>query len=84
MEGSRIKTEISPIFFLFFVPLKKNPMGLASTPLILKNPRKPELSGVSASSLAGTGPVHLCIPEHARIQLEPDDFDNKVITPNLK
>jgi clan AA aspartic protease len=55
-------------------------MGLVDAALILKNPRKPELSDVSVSALADTGSVHLCIPEHVRIQLELEELDKKEIT----
>ena len=55
-------------------------MGLVNAPLILKNPRKTELSEVSVSALADTGSVHLCIPEHIRIQLELDELDKKEVT----
>ena len=55
-------------------------MGLVNAPLILKNPRKPELSEVSVSALADTGSVHLCIPEHVRIQMELEELDKKEIT----
>jgi clan AA aspartic protease len=55
-------------------------MGLVNAYLILKNPRKPQLSEVSVSALADTGSVHLCIPEHIRIQLELDELDNKEVT----
>jgi clan AA aspartic protease len=55
-------------------------MGLVNALLILKNPRKPELSEVSVSALADTGSVHLCIPEHIRIQMELEELDKKEIT----
>jgi clan AA aspartic protease len=55
-------------------------MGLVNASLILKNPRKPELSDISVSALADTGSVHLCIPEHVRIQLELDELDKKEVT----
>ncbi|MEI7724268.1 MAG: clan AA aspartic protease [Bacteroidota bacterium] len=55
-------------------------MGLVNASLILKNPRKPELCEVSVSALADTGSVHLCIPEHVRIQLELEELDKKEIT----
>ncbi len=36
--------------------------------IVLKNPRKPDLSPVEVEALADTGAVHLCIPDHIRIQ----------------
>ena len=55
-------------------------MGLVNAGIILKNPRIPELSEVSVNALADTGTVHLCIPEHVRIQLELAELDKKEIT----
>lgn len=44
-------------------------MGLSNAHLILKNPRQPDLAAVEVDALDDTGSVHLCIPEHVRIQL---------------
>lgn len=55
-------------------------MGLVNAQLTMRNPRKPELDGVSVIALADTGSVHLCIPEHIRIQLELQEIDKKEIT----
>ncbi|MFH1296777.1 MAG: clan AA aspartic protease [Bacteroidota bacterium] len=55
-------------------------MGLANATLILKNPRKPDLDGISVNAMADTGAVHLCIPEHIKIQLELEESDTKEIT----
>ena len=52
-------------------------MGLVTTRITLSNPRKPELSPVEVEALADSGSVHLCIPEHIRIQLELDEIDQK-------
>ena len=52
-------------------------MGLVTTRITLSNPRKPELSPVEVEALADSGSVHLCIPEHIRIQLELDEIDKK-------
>jgi len=68
------------MFDCYFVLLKKNQMGLVNAPLILRNPRKPQLSDVTVSALADTGSVHLCIPEHVRIQLQLDELDKKEVT----
>ena len=54
-------------------------MGLVNAQLTMRNPRKPELTEVSAIALADTGSVHLCIPDHIRIQLELDEIDKKEI-----
>lgn len=55
-------------------------MGLVSAKLILKNPRKPDLSPVEVEALADSGAVHLCIPQHIQIQLELDEVDKKEVT----
>ena len=55
-------------------------MGLVSAEIVLRNPRKPELAPVKAEALADSGAVHLCIPEHVRIQLELEEIDKKEAT----
>jgi clan AA aspartic protease len=55
-------------------------MGLVSTQITLCNPRKPELAAVRVEALADSGSVHLCIPEHVRLQLELDEIDQKEAT----
>jgi len=55
-------------------------MGIINAKLVLKNPRKPDLAEVLVNALADTGSVHLCIPEHVRIQLELEETDQKEIT----
>ena len=55
-------------------------MGLVNANIILKNPRIPELSPVTVLALADTGSVHLCIPEHVRIQLDLKELDKKEVT----
>ncbi len=55
-------------------------MGLVSAKITLRNPRKPELAAVEADALADSGAVHLCIPEHVRIQLELEEIDRKEVT----
>ena len=52
-------------------------MGLVSTRITLSNPRKPDLAPIEVDALADTGSVHLCIPEHVRIQLELEEIDSK-------
>jgi clan AA aspartic protease len=55
-------------------------MGLVNGHLILKNPRLPELEGLEVNALVDTGAVHLCIPEHVRIQLKLEPIDDKEVT----
>jgi clan AA aspartic protease len=51
-----------------------------NTNLLLRNPRKPELTHVDVEALADTGAVHLCIPTHIQIQLELEEIDKKEVT----
>ena len=55
-------------------------MGLVNAKVILKNPRQPELEPVEAEALADSGALHLCIPEHVRIQLRLEEIDRKEAT----
>ena len=53
----------------------------ASNPkIILRNPCLPELQPIEISALADTGALHLCIPEHVRIQLQLEELDKKEVT----
>jgi len=55
-------------------------MGLVSAEITLENPREPTLQGVKVQALLDSGAVHLCIPEHVRIQLRLDEIDKKEVT----
>ena len=55
-------------------------MGLVVTMITLKNPRIPDLQAIEVEALADTGCVHLCIPEHIRLQLQLEDCDRKEVT----
>jgi clan AA aspartic protease len=55
-------------------------MGLVSAKITLRNPRKPQLAPVEADALADSGSVHLCIPDHVRIQLELEEIGKKEAT----
>jgi clan AA aspartic protease len=55
-------------------------MGLISTKIVLRNPRKPELAPVEVDALDDSGSVHLCIPDHVRIQLELEEIGKKEAT----
>ena len=52
-------------------------MGLVYDKVILKNPRRPELGPVAVEVLADSGALHLCIPDHVRIQLNLERVDDK-------
>jgi len=47
-------------------------MGLARAELILSNPKSPHAAPVEVTALADTGALHLCIPDHIRLQLGLD------------
>ena len=55
-------------------------MGLVNSKLLLKNPRIPELSAIEVPALADSGALHLCIPDHVRIQLKLEAIDRKGVT----
>ena len=55
-------------------------MGLVNATVILKNPRRDDLAPMEVSVLVDTGAVHLCIPEHIRIQMALEKNDEKEVT----
>jgi clan AA aspartic protease len=55
-------------------------MRLVDGNVLLRNPWLPDLAAVEVVALADTGAVHLCIPEHIRIQLQLDAIDRKEVT----
>lgn len=55
-------------------------MGLVNAKILLMNPRKPDLDAIEVEALADSGALHLCIPEHIRIQLQLDEIDKKEVT----
>ncbi|NIM16794.1 MAG: clan AA aspartic protease [Candidatus Aminicenantes bacterium] len=55
-------------------------MGIVNAKVILKNPRKEELTPLEVEALADSGAVHLCIPEHVKIQLKLEEIDKKEVT----
>jgi len=55
-------------------------MGLVNANIQLRNARNPALEPVEVAALADSGAVHLCIPEHVRLQLQLDALDNKEVT----
>jgi len=52
-------------------------MGLVNAKILLRNSKKSELAPVEVEALADSGAVHLCIPEHIRIQLELEENGKK-------
>lgn len=55
-------------------------MGLITAKITLKNPREKKLKSVEGAALVDTGSVHLCIPEHVKIQLKLEEIDKKEAT----
>ena len=54
--------------------------GLVFTMITLKNPRVIDANAIEVEALADTGAVHLCIPEHVKIQLGLEEQDRKEVT----
>ena len=54
-------------------------MSLVNAPVTLKNPRQPDSAAVEVEALADSGSVHLCIPEHVRMQLHLAEHDRKEV-----
>ena len=55
-------------------------MGLVNAKIILKNPRDNKIKPIEVNSLVDTGAIHLCIPEHIRIQLKLEEISKKDAT----
>jgi len=55
-------------------------VGLVNGRLVLKNPRLPDLEPVEVAAFADTGALHLCLPEHVRLQLGLEAIDTKEVT----
>jgi len=55
-------------------------MGLVSAFITLENPRDTSVQPLEVECLADSAAVHLCIPEHVRIQLGLDEIDRKEAT----
>ena len=59
---------------------KELSLRLAIAEITLENPREPALQPLRVEALVDSGAVHLCIPEHIRIQLKLDEIDKKEAT----
>src|SRR3989338_2367834 len=55
-------------------------MGLVTAKISLKNPREKKLKILEENALVDSGAVHLCIPEHIKIQLKLEEIDKKEAT----
>jgi len=58
----------------------ENIMGLVTAKISLKNPREKKLKILEENALVDSGAVHLCIPEHIKIQLKLEEIDKKEVT----
>lgn len=55
-------------------------MGIAYATLELRNPLRPDLTGLPARALADTGVMYLCIPRHVAIQLALSAHEQREVT----
>lgn len=55
-------------------------MGLTTSKINLKNPKRNDLSSIEVDALADTGALHLCIPEHLQIQLDLEVLEKREVT----
>lgn len=55
-------------------------MGLVMAQISLANAKEPALSSIVVNALVDSGAVHLCIPEHIKIQLNLEEIDKKEVT----
>jgi clan AA aspartic protease len=54
-------------------------MGIVTASFVLKNPRRSDLQPLEVSAIADSGAVHLCIPEHVRVQLQLEVMSQKEV-----
>jgi clan AA aspartic protease len=55
-------------------------MGITYATIEIRNPVRPDLSPVTATALADTGALHLCIPQHIALQLSLDTQEEREVT----
>ena len=55
-------------------------MGRVIAKIILKNPQEKKLKPLEENALVDSGEVHLCIPEHIRVQLKLKEIDKKEVS----
>jgi clan AA aspartic protease len=54
-------------------------MGIVTAKIALKNPRLPDLEPLEVQAIADSGAMHLCIPEHVRVQLRLEVISDKEV-----
>ena len=55
-------------------------MGITYATIEIRNPVRPDLSPVTATALADSGVLHLCIPQHIALQLGLGTQEEQEIT----
>jgi clan AA aspartic protease len=55
-------------------------MGLANAHITLSNPRYPELKPLEVDALVDSGANWTCIPDHVRVQLQLEEFQQREVT----
>lgn len=55
-------------------------MGLVNAKIQLRNPKLSDLKLIEVNTLVDSGSIHLCIPEHVKIQLKLEEIDKKEVT----
>jgi clan AA aspartic protease len=55
-------------------------MGLVHARVSLGNPRLPRVRTIDVDSPVDSGALHLCIPDHLRIQLKLEPIDQKEVS----
>lgn len=55
-------------------------MGLVNAAIKLRNPKEDSTESLVVEALVDSGAVHLCIPEHIKIQLKLEEIDKKEVT----
>jgi clan AA aspartic protease len=54
-------------------------MGLVATKVVLENPKQTDIGPIEVEALADSGAVHLCIPQHIKIQLKLEEIATKEV-----
>ena len=55
-------------------------MGLIHADLLLSNPKRSDLAGITVTTMADKGALHLCIPPHIVMQLQLDELEKREVT----
>lgn len=54
-------------------------MGLVNAKIRLLNPANPVMEAIDVNALVDTGALHLCIPEHIRLQLGLQELEKREV-----